>query len=533
MEPPSLTVRSKRTMISRKFVPASYDSISVKRSKQRQVNVLSKVLLAALVGASFAQVIRVFFGFENLLDCKTFFCSPFNEGLHQTSTNAVRNDKSNKQSNDIQIPSFLTCDFRERDGKNWIWGTKGCGLQHVRSPSVKVVNITTDVTVFNDRELPRMTFSKVRRDKFMSADDIANVRVAVLPVNSALNCCLEYQQCKTSLGGWDFTLQLHFLQRGASVSEADFLYVPFHHFCYNDKKKCTGRTIKELVTMELVRAQTYLRENGREDLPMIVPMSHDFGACARFHYFGYSQENYTYFEPLRNTIVLSPNADFDEDCFDVASDIVVPAFAHYPTFVRKDPMSLRATFGDVNSVKKSSDRQIFVFAGFSERFSQRKPGVRPWLMTQRNWRSENVRLNKASKFETYIEALNNTMFCLSPPGVVGWTGRLWDQLYAGCIPVIIAEKTLYPFEDRFDYNRFSLRFGFDDLERIEDKLLRITPQERDRLQAEGMKVREQFVWPRVDELHLSDRLHTPNAIDNLVNELAYAKRKLHQKRKLR
>mmetsp|Transcript_12213 Transcript_12213/g.37250 ORF Transcript_12213/g.37250 Transcript_12213/m.37250 type:complete len:536 (+) Transcript_12213:196-1803(+) len=524
-----VTSRAKRTLVSRKIIPASFDR-AVSDRKKRPLRSLSRIFLAALIGTSLAKIIIVFFAFNNVHECDNCF----GDAPHQkaadakTATETAMNAQAFVSPSNKQMPRFLTKDYKERDGMRWLWGTESCGMRYAKVPPVKDLDIRTDVNVFGDRELPRLNFSKVRSSKRMSEEDIANVKVAVLPVVKDLNCCLEYKVCKTSLGGWDFTLQLYFIQRAVNISEADFLYVPFHQFCYTDKKSCTGKTVVDLLTMELTRAQELLRKHGREDLPMIVPMSHDFGACGKFNFNGYKQFNY--FEPLRNTIVLSPNADFDEDCFDAATDVVVPAFAHYPTFGKKEPQSLRSVFGDVDSVKKSSDRQNLVFGGFSERFSQRKPGVRPWLMNVQNWRSGNVSVKKVPKFDSYVKQLNDTVFCLAPPGVVGWTGRLWDQIYAGCIPVIIAENTLFPFEDRFDYSKFALRFGFDDLGHIERRLLEITPQERDRLQAEGLRYREHFAWPRVDDLILPDRLRSPNAIDNLMNELAYAKHRLMLKR---
>ena len=110
-------------------------------------------------------------------------------------------------------------------------------------------------------------------------------------------------------------------------------------------------------------------------------------------------------------------------------------------------------------------------------------------------------------------------------GVVGWTGRIWESIYAGCIPVVVAENTLFPFEDVVDYTKFALRFGFDELDQIEGKLRSITPEQRDHLQMETLKVRDQFRWPRVDQLHTNAAIG-PSALDHVLRELAFAKQSL-------
>jgi len=33
--------------------------------------------------------------------------------------------------------------------------------------------------------------------------------------------------------------------------------------------------------------------------------------------------------------------------------------------------------------------------------------------------------------QQYSAAIDNSAFCIGPPGVVGWTGRVWEAIYAG------------------------------------------------------------------------------------------------------
>lgn len=80
---------------------------------------------------------------------------------------------------------------------------------------------------------------------------------------------------------------------------------------------------------------------------------------------------------------------------------------------------------------------------------------------------------------------------------LGWSYRLADIIYAGCIPVLIGEATHHPFHDILDWSQFSVRLNpTDDLARLEQLLLtRYTMQDVERLQANVLMVRDAFVYP--------------------------------------
>lgn len=67
-------------------------------------------------------------------------------------------------------------------------------------------------------------------------------------------------------------------------------------------------------------------------------------------------------------------------------------------------------------------------------------------------------------------------------------------LFVGCIPVFLTENTAHPWEEYVDYRKFSLHYTYSDAPNMEKLLAEITPEERDRLQEEGQKVRDLFVY---------------------------------------
>ena len=49
-------------------------------------------------------------------------------------------------------------------------------------------------------------------------------------------------------------------------------------------------------------------------------------------------------------------------------------------------------------------------------------------------------------------------FCICPLGSTSWTSRVFDSLIAGCIPVIISDDILLPWNDRVDWTRLALKW---------------------------------------------------------------------------
>jgi len=55
--------------------------------------------------------------------------------------------------------------------------------------------------------------------------------------------------------------------------------------------------------------------------------------------------------------------------------------------------------------------------------------------------------------DDYILRVQRTRFCLVPRGVAGWTPRAFEVIALGCIPVLISDYTIYPFQQMIDYSR--------------------------------------------------------------------------------
>lgn len=82
----------------------------------------------------------------------------------------------------------------------------------------------------------------------------------------------------------------------------------------------------------------------------------------------------------------------------------------------------------------------------------------------------------------YTALLSRSKFCLVIPGD-GWSARYEDAATHGCVPVIIMDNTLGPFEALIDYSQFSIRVGEHELHKLVDILLAVTPERLAQLQA--------------------------------------------------
>mmetsp|Transcript_28884 Transcript_28884/g.77805 ORF Transcript_28884/g.77805 Transcript_28884/m.77805 type:complete len:776 (-) Transcript_28884:785-3112(-) len=93
----------------------------------------------------------------------------------------------------------------------------------------------------------------------------------------------------------------------------------------------------------------------------------------------------------------------------------------------------------------------------------------------------------------YSNLLSRSKFCLVLTGD-GWSARYEDSTSHGCIPVIIMDNTLGPFESQIDYSKFAIRIGEHHLGSIVDTLLAIPPEAVAGMQANLADAWMRFKW---------------------------------------
>lgn len=112
----------------------------------------------------------------------------------------------------------------------------------------------------------------------------------------------------------------------------------------------------------------------------------------------------------------------------------------------------------------------------------------------------------------YILGMQSSMFCLSMRGDTSSTSRLFSIIEAECIPVIISDWILLPFESLIDYKRFSVQFPesmLNNVSNIVDHLLSITPEQQSSLRY-YLKIARTMLIYNTEILHVPSSFSTAN-----------------------
>jgi len=99
-----------------------------------------------------------------------------------------------------------------------------------------------------------------------------------------------------------------------------------------------------------------------------------------------------------------------------------------------------------------------------------------------------------NKSYDYWKSLNESAFCIHSPGVAGWSYRLQEIVFLGCIPVLQTDYTHYPHHGVLDYSKFSISIRADDIGNLEKILLSVTMEERREKQLWLLKARDAFIY---------------------------------------
>lgn len=278
-----------------------------------------------------------------------------------------------------------------------------------------------------------------------------------------------------------------------SQKDADYVFVPHWQgrAWYDDR---------------LYRSYNYSRDNNPYFDPyrVVIPFTHDWGACMAFEWNvwdmrktkGSSVSPY-----VRSTTSWTVMADHNSPCYRPHQDVVIPP----RTCISP---KLYEAFGDMSKVKPVRDRSVLATfkgtpwgTGFLNRVKlmcHRVPDDKLADIPNRIFQTKTqlYTLWDTTGNYTYMELLNDTIFCPQPAGTTGWATRLVDSIYAGCIPVFIGESAHRPFYDMIDYSKISIRITSGEINRLEEILLtRYTLADVERMQANIMLVRDAFVYP--------------------------------------
>ena len=285
----------------------------------------------------------------------------------------------------------------------------------------------------------------------------------------------------------------------ASLSEADYIFIPFYSGWLHHHRKWTSGAIANGLE-ELVRQARAMIEPLTEKRPrLLAALTHDYGAAIKFSEDMREFRGQALSQPpsLDDVIVMSPFGDYNTLGYIPDKDLVIP-----PATCRT-PLLL-ANFRDASLVKLASEREFLVyFSGSAD--VRTGSAARSAILSGTLFPNSKVKLESVQNHDEYMRVLNESIFCPHVFGTTGWATCLSDAIYAGCIPVLTSDVTHPPFWDILDWSKFSVYIDWRRLEDIEEMLRSFSPAQLDEKQAWLLKVREAFLYDLDNLGHASDR----------------------------
>ncbi|KAL6002522.1 hypothetical protein ACLOJK_034455 [Asimina triloba] len=169
-------------------------------------------------------------------------------------------------------------------------------------------------------------------------------------------------------------------------------------------------------------------------------------------------------ELRKNTIKALCNADTSEGIFIKGRDVSLPE-----TTIRTPKRPLKYVGGG----KRASQRPFLAF------YAGNNHGrLRPILRKYWDGKDEDMKIygplpNRISRNMSYVQHMQSSKFCLCPMGYEVNSPRIVEAIYAECVPVIIADNFVPPFNEVLNWSAFSVIMDEKDIPNLKQILLSI------------------------------------------------------------
>ncbi|XWS49712.1 hypothetical protein CRYUN_Cryun12cG0026800 [Craigia yunnanensis] len=189
-------------------------------------------------------------------------------------------------------------------------------------------------------------------------------------------------------------------------------------------------------------------------------------------------------ELRNNSIKAVCNSDLSEN-FIPGKDVSLPE-----TAIRNAGRPLR----NIGGGNRVSQRPILAF--FAGNMHGR---VRPKLLKYWHNKDEEMKIYgplpiRVSRNKTYIQHMKSSKYCICPMGYEVNSPRIVEAIYYECVPVIIADNFVLPFNEVLDWNAFSVTVAEKDIPKLKEILLAIPWRRYLKMLMNVKMVQKHFLW---------------------------------------
>ncbi|WOL03850.1 putative glycosyltransferase isoform X1 [Canna indica] len=189
-------------------------------------------------------------------------------------------------------------------------------------------------------------------------------------------------------------------------------------------------------------------------------------------------------ELQNNAIKAVCNADASEGIFVRGKDVSLPE-----TYVR-NPKKPRASIGG----NPASKRPILAFFA-----GQMHGRVRPILIHHWKEKDDDMRIyevlpKKVARNMSYIQHMKSSRYCICPMGYEVNSPRIVEAVSFECVPVVIADNFVLPFEEVLNWSAFSMVVAEKDIPKLKEILLGVSERQYEVMQMNVKRLKKHFLW---------------------------------------
>lgn len=268
-----------------------------------------------------------------------------------------------------------------------------------------------------------------------------------------------------SRGQWGSEVHIHDFMLSISVDDpdsADIFFVPGYAICMFEGGFASLDQINDLYASVIPKLHYFARKEGRDH-------AFTFASGLGLNVFK------TWHDWIPNSIILTPETGLFNDAknqihpdFVPWKDVVIPGHVHRTEILQlleartqhediaQRPILL-SFFGRVDNQRGSHPATAWM--------GDDTPRHSIWEMIK-TWGSDgsysDIVLGSNATVQHMYSVMARSRFCLVPRGKSAWSLRLYEALWAGCIPVILSDRWVLPASTTVEEETFSLRFPMRD-----------------------------------------------------------------------